>query len=96
MDKRENEVLSNEALSNEVIVDSKDHSCCGGNGKQINMKKHLLHMVLCCGLPMVIIFLLPFIAKVNPWVAGGLGIIAPFICPLIMGGMLFMLFRKSK
>jgi len=58
--------------------------------------KHMLHMIICCGLPIVIIFSLPFIARFSPGGAGILGIIAPFICPIMMCGMMFMMFRGKK
>ena len=58
--------------------------------------KHMLHMILCCGIPIVIILSLPFIARFSPVTAGFLGIIAPFICPIMMGGMIFMMFGKKK
>lgn len=58
--------------------------------------KHMIHMILCCGLPIVIIFALPFVARVSPVAAGFLGIITPFICPIMMGGMLLMMFGKKK
>jgi hypothetical protein len=58
--------------------------------------KHMLHMVLCCGLPIVIILSLPFIASISPAIAGVLGVITPFICPVMMGGMMFMMFGKKK
>ncbi len=58
--------------------------------------KHMLHMILCCGLPIVIIAILPFVAGFSPAIAGVLGIIAPFICPVMMGGMMIMMFRNSK
>lgn len=58
--------------------------------------KHMLHMVLCCGLPIVIIGLLPFIARVSPWAAGILGIIAPFICPIMMVIMMVTMFSGKK
>ena len=58
--------------------------------------KHMLHMVLCCGLPIVIIFALPYIASISPAAAGVLGVITPFICPIMMGGMFFIMFRGNK
>lgn len=58
--------------------------------------KHMLHMILCCGLPIVIILALPFIGRISPAVAGFLGVVAPFICPIMMGGMIFVMFRKKK
>ncbi len=53
-------------------------------------------MILCCAIPIVIIFALPYIAKINPAVVVFLGVLAPFICPLMMGGMMFMMFKGNK
>lgn len=58
--------------------------------------RHMVHMVLCCGLPILIIMMLPFVAGFSPAVATVLGFIAPFICPLMMGGMVFMMFKSQK
>lgn len=73
-------------------------NCHGNNnkGNNYNPIKHMLHMVLCCGLPILIILSLPFIARYNAGVAGTLGIIAPFICPIMMIGMMFMMFRGNN
>lgn len=60
------------------------------------MKKHALHMLICCGLPLLIIGLLPIIAGYSPGVSLILGFIAPFICPLMMGGMMFMMFKGKR
>lgn len=57
---------------------------------------HLLHLIICCGLPIMIIFSLPFIAKLSPAVASMLATIAPFICPIMMGGMIIMMFKRNK
>ncbi|WFA08852.1 hypothetical protein [Tissierella sp. Yu-01] len=59
------------------------------------MKKHILHMLICCGFPILIIGSLPLIARYSPWISLILGFIAPFICPIMMIGMMFMMF-KSK
>ena len=61
-----------------------------------NPLKHMIHMILCCGLPILIIASLPFIAKFSPALSGFLGIIAPFICPIMMGGMIIMMLRVNK
>jgi hypothetical protein len=66
------------------------------NSHEHSPLKHMFHMVLCCGLPIVIIMLLPLIAGISPAAAGILGVVAPFICPIMMGGMLLMMFRKGK
>lgn len=58
--------------------------------------KHMLHMIVCCGLPIIIILSLPFIGRFSPGIATILGFIAPFICPIMMGGMMFMMFGGNK
>ncbi|HYE09947.1 MAG TPA: hypothetical protein VEF53_07195 [Patescibacteria group bacterium] len=75
---------------------------CHGDkkGKQEQHKhsplKHMWHMILCCGLPIVIIGLLPLIARFSPAASGVLGLIAPFLCPIMMLLMLPMMFGKGK
>lgn len=58
--------------------------------------KHMLHMALCCGLPIVIIGFLPLIARYSPGLGGILGRIAPFLCPILMMLMLPMMLRGNK
>lgn len=58
--------------------------------------KHMLHMIICCALPVIIIFSLPFIGRYSPEVAALLGIIAPFICPIMMGGMMMLMIFGGK
>ncbi|MDT8718650.1 hypothetical protein IAI10_18460 [Clostridium sp. 19966] len=71
-----------------------------GNENRSNHKhgfnKHLLHMVICCGLPIVILFMLPFIASLSPGFAEVLRKIAPFLCPLMMILMMPMMMRGNK
>lgn len=74
-----------------IFKDRKEHS-----SEEHGPMKHMLHMILCCGLPVIIILSLPFIARISPPVAGILGVIAPFICPVMMGTMIFMMFRRGK
>lgn len=58
--------------------------------------KHMLHMILCCGLPIVIIGILPLVARFSTTAAKGLGSIAPFICPLMMLAMIPMMLGNNK
>lgn len=71
-----------------------------GNGKGNSHKGHLSHMLmmaLCCGAPILILLIVPFLAK-----NGGAGMakvlagIAPFLCPLMMLFMIPMMFRGKK
>ena len=55
-----------------------------------NHKKHLLHMALCCGLPLLILLALPLIGY-----KGILLNIAPFICPIMMLVMMTMMMRGN-
>lgn len=65
------------------------------------MKKGLFKftgmMGICCILPIVLMAALPFLSGILG--ATGTGIvaaIAPFICPLVMGGAMLMLFKAGK
>lgn len=75
---------------------------CHGNdeGKQGGHNhsplKHMLHMAICCGLPILIISFLPLISKFSPRVGGVLAVIAPFICPIIMLPMMINMFKGNK
>lgn len=82
--------IKEEAINN---VEMGEKSC--DNHKHSPMK-HLLHMIICCGLPLLIILLLPLITGVSPTAATILAFIAPFICPIMMGAMVFMMLRGHK
>lgn len=76
-------------------------SCHGNNNENQGVHKHsslkhILHMILCCGLPILIIISLPFISRVNPNISRVLAFIAPFICPLMMIGMIPMMLGRGK
>jgi hypothetical protein len=69
----------------------------GNKGKhKHNPMKHMLHMLLCCGLPMIIVALLPLITKLSPGTAGFIGKVIPFLCPIMMVGMMFSMVGGSK
>ncbi|MPM01775.1 hypothetical protein SDC9_48015 [bioreactor metagenome] len=79
---------------------------CHGNNKENNKEnkgthnhspiKHMLHMILCCGLPILIFAALPFISRVSPGTSRILAVIAPFICPIMMLGMIPMMLGGDK
>jgi len=55
----------------------------------------MLMMVLCCGLPFIVVSILPFInlqGGLKTVIAG----ITPFICPIMMVFMMGMMFKGSK
>lgn len=56
----------------------------------------MLHMIICCGLPLLIIALLPMVAIYSPRVSVFLGFVAPFICPIMMIGIIFMMFKGNR
>ena len=61
-----------------------------------SLLKHMLHMAICCGLPIIIIGALPLITRFSPEAGVILGKIAPFLCPIMMLAMLPMKFEKHK
>lgn len=75
---------------------------CHGNNKENKGAhnhspiKHLLHMILCCGLPILIFASLPFISRVSPGASRILAVIAPFICPIMMIGMIPMMLGRGS
>ena len=58
--------------------------------------KHMLMMALCCGLPILLIAVLPFVKIVNAGFRVTLASIIPFICPLMMLFMIPMMLKHSK
>jgi hypothetical protein len=58
--------------------------------------KHMLHMIICCGLPIVVVGLLPLISKVSPSASNAITKIVPFLCPIMMLAMLPMMFGGNK
>ncbi len=73
---------------------------CHGNDNNANNKnhspiKHILMMVLCCGLPILIVAILPLL-NIGGSFKVMLATITPFICPIMMLFMIPMMFRNMK
>lgn len=58
--------------------------------------KHMLHMVICCGLPIVIVAFLPLITRISPSAGSFIGRIVPFLCPIMMISMMWMMMGGNK
>lgn len=85
-------------------------NCCSNNGKKEFVKvsnqtqgrntkhkghmSHMWMMALCCGLPIVVVLILPLFG-VSLFKGGLLGIV-PFICPIMMLIMIPMMMRKNN
>lgn len=78
--------------------------CCNntpdnGNKQENKHKGHMSHMwmmALCCGAPVLLLFLLPLIGTGMPGLNSVMFKIIPFICPIMMIAMIPMMFRKNK
>ncbi len=56
--------------------------------KKTNGLKNIFKISLCCLLPWIVVMLLPILLKINPVIGNIISLIVPFICPLIMIGMM--------
>jgi EamA domain-containing membrane protein RarD len=72
------------------------HGNNNNNHKGGSPRKHLLHMLICCGLPLLIITALPFMRFLSPALKTSLATIAPFICPIMMIFMIPMMFKNMS
>lgn len=72
-----------------------DNKSNGSNHKHSSLK-HILHMVLCCGLPILIVGILPVISRLSPSAGGFVSRIVPFLCPIMMLAMLPMMLKGNK
>jgi hypothetical protein len=58
---------------------------------------HMLMMALCCGAPVIILLLIPFLINIGgSALAKPLTAIAPFICPIMMVVMIPMMLKGHK
>ncbi len=74
--------------------------CCDQNENKTNKKKsHLNHiwmMLLCCGAPILVLFVISLLGTSFPGIKLALVSILPFLCPIMMLIMIPMMFLKSK
>ncbi|WP_107995569.1 hypothetical protein [Trichococcus paludicola] len=88
--KPEEKNLPTESVDQQNIHDRND-----AKASKHSHKKHFLHLALCCGLPLLLLFVLPLIGY-----QGILLSIAPLICPIMMFVMMPMMMkghdRKEK
>jgi Na+/melibiose symporter-like transporter len=73
-------------------------NCCGHDNEKHKKHKsgHLWMMVLCCGIPILILLMLPLINGILPGASNILGAAVPFLCPVMMFVMMFFMFRNGK
>jgi len=76
---------------NDHVNDEKNEN----KGKHSSMK-HILMMILCCGLPILLIAVLPFLKIGSTSFKVTLLSIIPFLCPLMMLFMIPMMLKGSK
>lgn len=76
-----------------------DHKQDNVNKKENTHKGHMSHMwmmVLCCGAPILLLFLLPLLGTRIPGLRTALSVLIPFICPVMMVIMIPMMMKKNK
>ena len=79
-------------------------NCCNGKNdghtqepnKNLGHLKHIFMMILCCGAPLLVVSLLPVISAVIPGSDSVLRTITPFLCPILMIGMIPMMVKEWK
>lgn len=60
--------------------DEKGVECNQGHGRL----NHMLHMIICCGLPIILILSLPAISAFSPNTGRVISKVIPFLCPIMM------------
>lgn len=74
----------------------KNHNNNSNNqsSKRKGHMSHMLMMALCCGAPLIILLLVPFLINIGgSSIAKPLAAIAPFICPIMMVFMIPMMLK---
>ncbi len=76
-------------------------NCCDHNHEEKGRRggRHLSHlwkMALCCGIPVLAVLLLSLPGWGGPGVRTFLAALVPFLCPVLMIGMMAGMFFRSK
>lgn len=66
------------------------------NGHKHSPMKHMLMMALCCGLPLILLLVVPFLGVFGTGFKLTISSIIPFICPIMMLFMIPMMMKSSK
>ena len=70
------------------------------NQKQADHKhspmKHMLMMAICCGLPLLLLLVVPFLGVFGLGFKLTIASIIPFLCPIMMIFMIPMMMKSSK
>lgn len=67
-----------------------------GGQKHKGHLSHMWMMLLCCGLPIILLAVVSLLGTALPGVRNVLISILPFMCPLMMVAMIPMMLRKGK
>ncbi|AGA68654.1 hypothetical protein Desdi_1139 [Desulfitobacterium dichloroeliminans LMG P-21439] len=79
------------------VDESGNETDCQHEKKHKGFFSHMWMMVLCCGLPIAIILLIPLMGGfLSPGIRIALLSFAPFLCMLLMIPMMFMMMRGHK
>ena len=65
------------------------------NESKKNLKR-FLPLSLCCIIPILLLLAVPAISVYSSSSALAVSFIAPFICPIVMGGAMFFMFKGNK
>jgi hypothetical protein len=81
-------------------VETSNQSCHGGQQEEGHKHGrglgHMAMMVLCCAAPIIVLSLLPLIAKLSPAFGGILSKGAWLLCPIMMVFMIPMMMKGRK
>lgn len=66
------------------------------DGHKHSSMKHMLMMAMCCGLPLLLLLVVPFLGVFGLGFKLTIASIIPFLCPIMMIFMIPMMMKSSK